>query len=107
MGPGTRGRNGPRKRHRSRSSWSRWRIWEGGRMRRVVYVLMIIGTLVVVVRAANFLSEKNVTSKQGESRFRIFNPETMAKPTAGYSHVAEVTEGKLVYIAGQVAIDRT
>ena len=76
-------------------------------MRRVVYGLMIIGTLVVVVRAANFLSGKNVTSKQGESRFRIFNPETMAKPTAGYSHVAEVTEGKLVYIAGQVAIDRT
>jgi enamine deaminase RidA (YjgF/YER057c/UK114 family) len=39
--------------------------------------------------------------------FHIFNPETMAKPTAGYSHVAEVTGGKVVYIAGQVAIDRS
>jgi len=39
--------------------------------------------------------------------FRIFNPETMAKPAAGYSHVAEVRGGKLVYIAGQVAIDRS
>src|SRR5215831_17770515 len=39
------------------------------------------------------------------SNFRIFNPDTMAKPTVGYSQVAEVTGGKLVYIAGQVALD--
>jgi enamine deaminase RidA (YjgF/YER057c/UK114 family) len=41
------------------------------------------------------------------SLFHIFNPETMAKPTAaGYSQVAEVTGGKIVYIAGQVALDK-
>ncbi|HXZ11641.1 MAG TPA: RidA family protein [Candidatus Sulfotelmatobacter sp.] len=39
------------------------------------------------------------------SNFRLFNPDTMAKPVAGYSQVAEVTGGKLVYIAGQVALD--
>ena len=39
------------------------------------------------------------------SNFRLFNPDTMAKPAAGYSQVAEVTGGKLVYIAGQVALD--
>jgi enamine deaminase RidA (YjgF/YER057c/UK114 family) len=39
--------------------------------------------------------------------FRIFNPETMAKPAAGYSHLAVVHGGKLVYIAGQVAVDRS
>jgi len=39
--------------------------------------------------------------------FRIFNPDTIAKPAAGYSHVAEVIGGKLVYIAGQVALDRS
>lgn len=39
------------------------------------------------------------------SNFRIFNPDTMAKPTVGYSQVAEVTAGKVVYIAGQVALD--
>jgi enamine deaminase RidA (YjgF/YER057c/UK114 family) len=38
-------------------------------------------------------------------KFRLFNPDTMAKPVAGYSQVAEVTGGKLVYIAGQVALD--
>jgi len=39
------------------------------------------------------------------SNFRLFNPDTMAKPTAGYSQVGEVTGGKVVYIAGQVALD--
>lgn len=37
--------------------------------------------------------------------FRLSNPETLSKPN-GYSHVAEVTSGKIVYIAGQVALDR-
>jgi enamine deaminase RidA (YjgF/YER057c/UK114 family) len=39
------------------------------------------------------------------TKFRLFNPETMMKPVAGYSQVAEVTGGKLVYIAGQVALE--
>jgi enamine deaminase RidA (YjgF/YER057c/UK114 family) len=39
--------------------------------------------------------------------YRIYNPETMAKPTAGYSQVAEVSGGKIVYIAGQVAQDKS
>src|ERR1700751_3766430 len=34
----------------------------------------------------------------------IFNPTTLMKP-AGYSHVAKVTGGTLVYIAGQVSAD--
>lgn len=42
---------------------------------------------------------------QAENRFKIFNPETMPKPT-GYSHVAEITGGRIVYIAGQVALDK-
>ncbi|HUK91056.1 MAG TPA: RidA family protein [Blastocatellia bacterium] len=38
-------------------------------------------------------------------KFKLFDPVTMAKPSAGYSHVAEVLGGRLVYTAGQVAID--
>jgi enamine deaminase RidA (YjgF/YER057c/UK114 family) len=37
--------------------------------------------------------------------FRLFNPSTMAKPVAGFSNVAEVKGGKLIYTAGQVALD--
>ena len=36
----------------------------------------------------------------------FINPEAMHQP-AGYTHVVEVTAGRLVYIAGQVALDRT
>jgi reactive intermediate/imine deaminase len=34
----------------------------------------------------------------------FINPETMHRPT-GYTHVVEVTAGRPVYLAGQVAID--
>lgn len=37
---------------------------------------------------------------------RISNPEAIAKPT-GYSHVAEVLSGRLVFIAGQVPLDQS
>src|SRR4051794_22335811 len=36
---------------------------------------------------------------------RFSNPATMAKPGSTYSQVVEVTGGKTVYIAGQVALD--
>jgi enamine deaminase RidA (YjgF/YER057c/UK114 family) len=36
----------------------------------------------------------------------LINPETMHRPT-GYSHVAEVTAGRPVFIAGQIALDAT
>jgi enamine deaminase RidA (YjgF/YER057c/UK114 family) len=35
---------------------------------------------------------------------RLFNPSTIHKPF-GYSHVAEITSGKLIYLSGQVALD--
>ncbi len=34
----------------------------------------------------------------------FINPETMHHP-AGYTHVVEVTAGRPVYVAGQVALD--
>lgn len=40
----------------------------------------------------------------GQDRVSIHNPPTIAPPI-GYSHVAEVRGGKLVFIAGQVALD--
>ena len=49
--------------------------------------------------------KKPKQASEGSQPFRIFNPDTMARPTAGYSQVAEVTGGKIIYIAGQVALD--
>ena len=39
-----------------------------------------------------------------EPPVKIHNPATMATP-AGYSHVAEVRNSRLVFVAGQVALD--
>lgn len=39
-----------------------------------------------------------------ESKFRVFSPPQLPKPV-GYSHMAEITGGKMIYIAGQVALD--
>ena len=41
----------------------------------------------------------------GHPHARFINPETTRTPT-GYTHVVEVTGGRTVYIAGQVALDR-
>jgi len=68
-------------------------------MRTFTYPLLAILALVAIFQT----SKPTPQSKE----FHIFNPDTLAKPTAGYSHVAEVTGGKIVYIAGQVAIDRS
>lgn len=43
----------------------------------------------------------------GSQHIVLFNPETMFVPTAGYSQVAEVRSGKLLYIAGQVPFDKS
>jgi enamine deaminase RidA (YjgF/YER057c/UK114 family) len=59
--------------------------------------------------SASFVTEpqerKRNAAMPEQSNFRLCNPDTMAKPVAGYSQVGEVTGGKLVYIAGQVALD--
>jgi enamine deaminase RidA (YjgF/YER057c/UK114 family) len=39
-----------------------------------------------------------------ESKFRVFSPPQLPKPV-GYSHVAEITSGRIIYISGQVAMD--
>lgn len=39
-----------------------------------------------------------------DSTLRLHNPPELHKPL-GYSHVAEVTRGKLVYLSGQVGLD--
>src|SRR3954471_24970026 len=51
-------------------------------------------------------SQKPSPHKQASaSPVRFSNPATMAKPVSIYSQVVEVTGGKTVYIAGQVALD--
>jgi enamine deaminase RidA (YjgF/YER057c/UK114 family) len=39
-----------------------------------------------------------------EPKHRVFSPAQLPKPV-GYSHICEITSGKMIYIAGQVAMD--
>lgn len=76
-------------------------------MRSATYVALATLMLVAPLFAAA-PQDKNVkkTAKTAQP-FRIYNPDTLVKPTAGYSQVAEITGGKIVYIAGQVSQDRS
>lgn len=76
--------------------------------------LLLVIILFAVLRcgydssAQEMLTTGTQGKKMEEGRpFRIFNPESMAKPTAGYSQIAEVNDGKIIYIAGQVALDKS
>jgi enamine deaminase RidA (YjgF/YER057c/UK114 family) len=48
----------------------------------------------------------DASSAQVPVTANFLNPQAMHPPT-GYSHVVEVTAGRPVYIAGQVALDRS
>ena len=82
-------------------------------MRILMPALAGLAAISTVLSAANFEVPRRQTmgtqsaKMHEEKAFHIFNPETMAKPTVGYSQVAEVGEGKIVYIAGQVALDKS
>src|ERR1700757_2446995 len=82
-------------------------------MRMPMLALGAVAAIAAVLGGNDFVARKEQTmgtqsaKLQSGKPFHIFNPETMAKPTAGYSQVAEVGEGKIVYIAGQVALDKS
>ena len=52
-----------------------------------------------------FSNETMCSSKGRITMAKLYNPKGMHKPN-GYSHVAEITKGKIVFIAGQVALDQ-
>jgi enamine deaminase RidA (YjgF/YER057c/UK114 family) len=78
-------------------------------MPSIVWLLVPLALLPVPVASnkSPFQKKEAPSMQDGktavQSSFRLFNPDTMAKPTAGYSQVAEVTQGTTVYIAGQEA----
>jgi hypothetical protein len=71
-----------------------------------IFCIALLACASSVVRPQKQLSsERGKPMSTKTTKFRLFNPETMMKPVAGYSQVAEVTGGRLVYIAGQVALE--
>ncbi len=72
-------------------------------MRLAGYVLMLLIVLTTSTQVTAASGKKKTVSNRSGVHF--YNPETMAKPVSTYSQVAEINDGKLVFIAGQVALD--
>jgi reactive intermediate/imine deaminase len=61
----------------------------------------------VSVHAQTKQTDKGAAKKMSsEANFQLLIPETMPK-SVGYSQVAAVTGGKIVFISGQVALDKS
>src|SRR3954471_2839430 len=70
---------------------------------------VLTGLVAVILLAGSLAAQKQKKSTAPAEPFRISNPDTMFQPTNGYSMIAEVPLGngaKMVYISGQVAIDK-
>lgn len=76
---------------------------------RMLLSALLISWLVggVSVHAQTKQTDKGDAKKvSSEDNFQLLIPETMPK-SVGYSQVAAVTSGKIVFISGQVALDKS
>jgi reactive intermediate/imine deaminase len=76
---------------------------------RMLLPVLLISWLVgsVSVHAQTKQTDKGATKKMSsQDSFQLLIPETMPK-SVGYSQVAVATGGKIVFIAGQVAMDKS
>jgi len=62
--------------------------------------LLILAVLLLSIAVFGFAQSSR---RQG---IRYLNPPSLSMPT-GYSHVVEVNSGRTIYIAGQVALDKS
>src|SRR5579864_3836027 len=76
--------------------------------RMLLFALLIAWLLGGVgVHAQTKKTDKGAAkTMSSENNFQLLIPETMPKST-GYSQVAAVTGGKIVFISGQVALDKS
>jgi enamine deaminase RidA (YjgF/YER057c/UK114 family) len=68
--------------------------------------LLLCALLSTILCAQQSKNSNSAAKSHSHPNYQLSNPDTISKPT-GYSHVAEVSGGRIVYIAGQVALDRS
>jgi enamine deaminase RidA (YjgF/YER057c/UK114 family) len=82
-------------------------------MRWMVIVLLALGIVMAwsqdsgTGKQTTDISKSRSQDVANTQLLPLSNPDTLFKPTAGYSQLGEVLAGKTVYIAGQVALDRS
>ena len=80
----------------------------------LLFLLSVLVASIVYERPSNGQSQSSAARSQKvatrsdqartRTKVRFINPATLAKPP-GYTHVVEVTGGRTIYIAGQIALD--
>src|SRR5437588_11239786 len=65
----------------------------------------VLGWLTLLGMTLWLKGQKRENPVKDKREVHLSNPATLSKPN-GYSHIAKVTSGKIVYIAGQVALDK-
>jgi reactive intermediate/imine deaminase len=73
--------------------------------------LLLLAFVVLCLAASDFASAQTNPSKKGAAdkmsiNAQLLTPETMPK-SVGYSQLAIVTSGRVVFISGQVALDKS
>ena len=82
-------------------------------MRWMVCVLLALGVVTAwsqdtgTGKQTREISKSRSQDMANAQLLKSSNPDTLFKPTVGYSQLGEVLAGKTVYIAGQVALDRS
>ncbi len=66
---------------------------------------MRFALILFLLASTAFAADAKKPAKSANPPVRFSNPSTIAKPLSTYSQMAEVTGGKTIYIAGQVAVD--
>lgn len=77
------------------------------RMKKTLLLMVALSGLTWCVSGKQTQSDKEVRKKMSSQRnFELLIPSTMPK-SVGYSQIATVTGGALVFISGQVALDKS
>ena len=74
--------------------------------RSVLAVLLIAVALTAAERVSTRQQKSAAAKSTSTQAFRLLNPDTMPKPVATYSQLAKVNGGNIVFISGQVAVDK-
>jgi 2-iminobutanoate/2-iminopropanoate deaminase len=66
--------------------------------------MVLVGVMIGCILPARAQTSTKA-KRSGGGAVRFSNPSGLAKPLSTYSQVAEVTGGKLIFVAGQVGVD--
>ena len=79
--------------------------WRRARSKRVLLLQVSVPHVRFAIQPL-MVCKKGKTVATHPTNIRFINPSTLATPP-GFTHVVEITQGRTVFIAGQVALDQS